>query len=444
MKTTIKLLSLLLVLLTVLQFVPGSVVSAKGVYPTVYSDTYNSGERHELAISLNGTGADAYYEGANEFDVLSTKSSSAILAALRSLMTDTHKKNSTYNNCRDMAVKTDCENEDGRINLLYTSFSSQRSWYTNDIANGWNREHVWPQSLGGYSTSGAGADLHHVRPSDSSINSSRSNKKYGNSPSGTPKYGVGPSAGVLGGYSGTYFEPLDNVKGDVARICLYMYVRYGGESQYNCGNITVVFQSIDVLLEWCALDPVDTWELGRNEVVEAYQGNRNVFIDYPEYAWLIFGREVPADMNTPSGEASDGVIVPNPTDPTTPTEPSTPTDPTEPTEPTEPTVPPAPPTPKEGFTAAMGKLVAGKVRGEDKFNTLCRAVNAYNALSDSEKESVASLYERLRSELIAYNEEIGKVNSDTETETVAIFGAPIPEPQLSVTICYCLLSSKCF
>ena len=81
-----------------------------------------------------------------------------------------------------------------------------------------------------------------------------------------------------------------------------MYVRYS-----NCSNITAVFQSVDVLLEWCEMDPVDTWEMGRNEVVYAKQGNRNVFIDYPELAWKLYGREVPSGMTTPSGgAASDG------------------------------------------------------------------------------------------------------------------------------------------
>ena len=82
---------------------------------------------------------------------------------------------------------------------------------------------------------------------------------------------------------------------------------------------------MDVLLEWCALDPVDTWEMGRNEVVGAKQGNRNVFIDYPELAWQLFGKEVPANMKTPSG--GTGSTTPDPTEPPT-TPPTTP--PTEP------------------------------------------------------------------------------------------------------------------
>ena len=171
--------------------------------------------------------------------------------------------------------------------------------------NGWNREHVWPQSLGGGNTKGGGADLHHVRPSDAGVNSSRGNKKYGNSNNGTAKYGTNPAKNCLGGhYNSTYFEPLDNVKGDVARICLYVYVRWG--SDWGATSITKVFQSVDVLLEWMELDPVDTWEMGRNEVIEDIQGNRNVFIDYPEFAWLLFGEEVPAGMTTPSGKGNSG------------------------------------------------------------------------------------------------------------------------------------------
>ena len=105
-----------------------------------------------------------------------------------------------------------------------------------------------------------------------------------------------------GVYSGGYFEPHNNVKGDVARICLYVYARWGSDFT-KCSDITNVFESVDVLLEWCEMDPVDTWEMGRNEVVESIQGNRNVFIDYPELAWILFDREIPADMTTPSGEA---------------------------------------------------------------------------------------------------------------------------------------------
>ena len=264
-----------------------------------YDTEYNSGIRFMTATTLDGSSADDYYTGTNEYDILSQQSSSAILDALRTLMTSTHKKNSSYADCGTYADNTDCQNEDGKVYLIYTNAQSTSS----GGFSLWNREHVWPKSLGGYDTSGPGADLHHIRPSDNKVNSTRNNNKYGNVSGNKQAIGGNAASGISGGtYSDGYFEPHDAVKGDVARICLYMYVRYGG-SWSKCSNITNVFQSVDVLLEWCELDPVDTWELGRNEVIEAYQGNRNVFIDYPEYAWLIFGKTVPSDMVTPSGEA---------------------------------------------------------------------------------------------------------------------------------------------
>ena len=278
--------------------------------PSKYSSTYNSGERDVVCTTLNGTSALSYYGSNYDYDKLSAMSSTQLLNSLRSLMKSTHSYYSSYDDCKEYASKTDCENENGKVLLLYTSVTSTQS-----AANsGWNREHVWPKSLGGYNTSGAGSDLHHIRPSDNRVNSCRGNLKYGNLTSGTNATGGNAASGVSGGTYGSYFEPLDNVKGDVARICLYMYVRYGGESQYTCGNITTVFQSIDVLLEWCEMDPVDTWEMGRNEVVEEIQGNRNVFIDYPEYAWLIFSeldengeetRPLSNKLETPSGLANE-------------------------------------------------------------------------------------------------------------------------------------------
>ena len=267
--------------------------------PQSYSKTSNSGQRDVVCTTLNGTSALSYYSGSYAYDTLDDLSQTELKNTLKTLMKTTHTKISSYDDCHYKANQTDCENGNGNVLLIYTSYSATMSQW-----NGWNREHVWPKSLGGNNTTGGGADLHHIRPSDAVVNSTRGNKKYGYADGGKATYGNNPASGVLGGYSGTYFEPLDNVKGDVARICLYVYVRWG--SEWGADSITEVFQSIDVLLEWCEMDPVDTWEMGRNEVVQNIQGNRNVFIDYPELAWLLFGREIPADMTTPSGIAMSG------------------------------------------------------------------------------------------------------------------------------------------
>lgn len=289
--------------------------------PASYSDSLNSGTRDDVCTSLSGTGAADYYTGQYTYDALSTLAPDALLSTLRKFMTETHTTITKYSDCRDLAPETSCENGDGRIVLLYTSHSATYANYAN--GSGWNREHVWPKSLGGFKDERAGADLHHIRPSEHQTNSTRGNKKYGNVDSGSTVYG-NLSSKPGGTYNSQYFEPNDNVKGDVARICLYVYVRWGGEySQSN--NILNVFESVETLLEWCELDPVDTWELGRNEVVEKIQGNRNVFIDYPELAWLLFDENIPNTMTTPSGEAKNAT--PDNTDKETEKEPDKDTEP---------------------------------------------------------------------------------------------------------------------
>ena len=298
-----KLLKRALVLTVALCLILSFTLTAFAAAPSVYSTEKNSGERDVICTTLDGTSADEYYTGSYTYDNLDDLSESALLSALRTLMTSTHSYKSSYNDCRDLAPITDCENENGKILTLYTSYTTTSGAF--DSGKGWNREHVWPQSLGGFKTSGPGADLHHIRPTENQTNSNRGNLKYGEVSGGSTS--KGNLSGLVGGtYGGGYFEPLDNVKGDVARICLYVYVRWGGDSSYSCGSITKVFGSIDTLLEWCEMDPVDTWEMGRNEVVGDIQGNRNVFIDYPELAWLLFGEEVPDDMVTPSGIAMNG------------------------------------------------------------------------------------------------------------------------------------------
>ena len=294
-KTFLKACALFIAIVIVISAISCITASAA---PSSYSKSSNSGKRNEVCVSLSGTSASSYYTGSYAFDTLSKNSASQILTSLRTLLKTTHTKTTSYDDCKNKADITDCENNSGKMVSLYTSYT------TNYNASSINREHVWPKSLGGFKTSGPGADLHHIRPTEITPNSNRGNLKYGNVSGG--KTSTGNASGKTAGQYGSYFEPLDNVKGDVARICLYMYVRYGGESSYTCGSITTVFQSVEVLLDWCKLDPVDTWEMGRNEVVQNIQGNRNVFIDYPEYAWLLFGKAVPEDMATPSGKASGG------------------------------------------------------------------------------------------------------------------------------------------
>ena len=177
---------------------------------------------------------------------------------------------------------------------------------------------------------GGGADLHHLRPSIDTVNRFKLNYAFGNvrdcgASNVKSTVSCGKNVAWTGVKSGTtYFEVLDNVKGDVARILLYIYVRWQQPNLYsdvadkylppldtdyaNNSNTGIkVVESLDTLLQWCENDPVDEWEMGRNDQVENVQGNRNVFIDYPELAWQLFGLEVP-QMQTPSGNARRAVF----------------------------------------------------------------------------------------------------------------------------------------
>ena len=297
MKKFTKIISVLTIIAILLSML---CISTSAATPTVY----NTGTRHVVCTSLS-TMTNSYYTSAYSYDTLSEKSSSELLSSLRKLMTDTHTYKTSYKECKNFAIYSDGQSDDGKVVLLYSSVNVTMNEWTSTGSNGWNREHVWPKTLGGFDEDYdiAARDLHHVRPADTVINGTRGDKLYGEVQNGTNATGNGLATGISGGtYSGNYFEPLDNVKGDVARICLYVYARYGTEHE-KCSSITNVFQSVDVLLDWCELDPVDEWEMGRNDVVGSIQGNRNVFIDYPEYAWLIFDEEIPDNMKTPSGMA---------------------------------------------------------------------------------------------------------------------------------------------
>ena len=171
---------------------------------------------------------------------------------------------------------------------LYTRDSVKKN-----AASSWNREHVWPQSLSGncWGTGKGGSDLLHLRPTYNTTNSTRSNAKYADLSNNSSASSVDYQGMQYGRKVGaSLFEPLDSVKGDVARIIMYVWVTYKDYYGSKLPALTEVFESYDTLLKWHTLDRPDVLEGNRNDYAEnSFQKNRNPFVDHPEYAWMIFG-----------------------------------------------------------------------------------------------------------------------------------------------------------
>lgn len=158
------------------------------------------------------------------------------------------------------------------------------SCHTSSCIGLWNREHVFPKSLANpqldTSYPSAGTDAHNLRAADSQMNSTRNNRLY--------EDGSGNASITANGN----FYPGDEFKGDVARIIMYMLLRYPNQ----CESINVGYGSTntnpempDVFLQWNIDDPVTDFEDNRNNTIFLFQGNRNPFIDNPYLATLIWG-----------------------------------------------------------------------------------------------------------------------------------------------------------
>jgi len=188
--------------------------------------------------------------------------------------------------------QTDLDLSNPKNILLIYGYDDTDTNIINDRARGvnnnggnkgdWNREHAYPRSLGNpnLGSTGPGSDAHHLRPSDVEFNSLRNNHPYAD--------GSG-NAGLIGGNT---WYPGDEWKGDVARMMMYMYVRYGNQCLPNAvgtGTQTYHPDMMDIFIEWNVEDPVSQIEINRNVLLESIQGNRNPFIDNPAFATAIWG-----------------------------------------------------------------------------------------------------------------------------------------------------------
>ncbi len=240
---------------------------------------------------------DGYYDNASGL------SGTALKSALHNIIDDHTEK--SYDYLKTALPQTDEDpNNSSNLILIYTGRSlSKSTWYPE-----WNREHVWAKSHGDFGDNPpCGTDLHHMRPSDVSVNSDRGNKDFDNG-------GTQHSEATGCYYDSDSWEPRDAVKGDIARSMFYMATRYEGDSgepDLELVDYTPTsgpnFGKLSTLLAWHIQDPVDDWERRRNDKIYSdYQHNRNPFIDHPEYVSYIWGDATPNELNAPvAGSATN-------------------------------------------------------------------------------------------------------------------------------------------
>lgn len=206
----------------------------------------------------------------------------------------------------------------GPQNYEYTFVTAQCGSYSVE-SDCFNREHTWPQSWFNSST-GPDSDLFHIYPCDGFVNGKRSNYPFGTV--ATPSY-ISLNGSKLGngndaGYTGIVFEPLNDIKGDMARSYFYMSTRYFSEdlawaNSPATNKSTILPWQLSVLLSWHHTDPVSAKEIARNDsIYYKFQNNRNPFIDHPEYADSIWAAYVGLHENGMDVKENYS-IYPNPT-----------------------------------------------------------------------------------------------------------------------------------
>jgi endonuclease I len=241
-------------------------------------------------VDLTLTGQDLYFELQNKIDI--------------------SNNTFTYGDVRDSFLVTDEDTANSNnVLLIYghtndSNCTTDRSRDKDDFGGGnceYNREHVFARGnadpdMGSASNGSTGivADPHNLRPSDQQMNNNKGNKKFA--------AGSG-NAGDVG--SGNWY-PGDEWRGDVARMMMYMYTRYGDRCLPSLNGVGSTQGSTDMLqvyLQWNAEDMVTPFEDQRNEFLETEYGNRNPFIDNPALATIIWGGPQAEDRwNTLSAE----------------------------------------------------------------------------------------------------------------------------------------------
>ena len=306
-------LSMLLVVALCLGFLPllPNVQQQTALAETTWENTYTGSYYDNLNTDLEG---------------------SAFRAELAELITDTHTKYTSYDGLANAFKVADADpDNNGNVIWFYTGTSVPFSGFGGSVG-ATNREHVWPKDGGDAfpAESGPGSDAHHLRPTETQLNSTRGSKNFdevaqtsanvvkenGSSGYGNSAYG----ADALCYSSGSFFYPAKGYRGATARILFYVQTRWGDHNLefVDGAGSSKTIGKISTLLKWHLEEPPTEEEIRRNEVVFGLQGNRNPFIDHPEYAAQIYCydgesynnalQQVLAESDDPYGNLNTAVL----------------------------------------------------------------------------------------------------------------------------------------
>ena len=220
---------------------------------------------------------------------------------LAELITTTHTNYTSYAGLANAYKTTDAvPNKSGYITWFYTGTEVKFSGFGGSGGQT-NREHVWPKDGGSAfsETSECGSDAHHLRPTECNLNSTRGSKSFGEVEQSTQNvvnqnksasYGDG-TADSLCYTSGSFFYPAAGYRGATARILMYVQTRWG--NKFNLQFVDGAGHSKTIgdfktLMKWHLEELPTQEEINRNQAVYEIQGNRNPFIDHPEYAAYIY------------------------------------------------------------------------------------------------------------------------------------------------------------
>lgn len=237
------------------------------------------------APTTEDTGAPAGYYATAE-----GKTRTALLAALNDIIDEHRVLGYTFARDSLYANVDDPDNDDVIIDIYVGRAASGVNSRSTAFTADFNAEHSWPQSKGA-NEDPAMSDLNILFSADAAANGQRSNYPFGEvkgtiiwtSPA-VPGSNEESRLGYANESSGVLvFEPRASKRGDIARAILYFYVRYQPEPtpSFTLSNFNI---EKAILVTWSQEDPPDAFERARNNLVYRAQGNRNPFIDRPDFA----------------------------------------------------------------------------------------------------------------------------------------------------------------